>query len=142
VEKVICSDIEDVKECEDLEDKVLCTYAKKYIYPNLESYSSSPKTTFICLWNVEKGCESKSLGRDSNDDESKGKASAVVVVIVLILVGVISLIITTIIIIIIIRRLKSRKNTVSKEYEMNNLCSLSDGDSLDLRKNQLTGLNL
>jgi hypothetical protein len=62
MDKGVCSDIKNILECENLKEKLLCTHAKKFTYSNLEKYSTSPKTSFLCLWSVdEEKCESKNL---------------------------------------------------------------------------------
>jgi hypothetical protein len=55
-----CSDVEDVMECGDLKEFMLCSYATKEIYPNLIIDPSSTNSTFYCIWDVEaKFCFSK-----------------------------------------------------------------------------------
>jgi hypothetical protein len=141
IEKVLCSDIYDIKECEDFKERALCTYAKKYTYPNLETYSSSSNTTFLCLWTLDEGCKSKELGRLSKDDEGKGKISVVVIVIIIVVIT-LTLISILLIMIIIVRRLNSRRNARIKEYEMHSFNLQNDTNSHVLTNslNSLSGV--
>jgi hypothetical protein len=117
----VCSDISDIMECEDLLDRILCTYAKKHTYYNLESYSSASSTMFLCIWNVEEGeiCQSKKLGRSANSDEPK----IPLMLIIIVSVGAVTLIVIIIILIIIIKKVKSRGSNRVKEYEMSSISS-------------------
>jgi hypothetical protein len=127
----ICSDVVSITECTDFKDRVLCSYAKKYTYPYLESYSSASNTTFLCLWNVGEGCQSKGLGRSSSEEDG-GKISSVALIIIIV-VGSVVLVGVVLIMVIIMRRIKSRKNERLKEYEMQHL-----SNSLANTSNSLT----
>jgi hypothetical protein len=50
-----CSDVEDVTECANILDFMLCAYATKDIYGNLLLDSSSSSSSIYCIWDVERG---------------------------------------------------------------------------------------
>jgi ATP-dependent Zn protease len=130
MDKVVCSDIKNILECENLKEKLLCTYAKKFTYSNLEGYSTSPETSFLCLWNVEEEkCESKNLGKDKRNGNKEDKNW--IVIMIIILWGVIIIMVIILVMIMIAKRMKSRKNMNIKEYEIHNLNGQSSERSLD-----------
>jgi hypothetical protein len=119
-ERLRCSDYEDIKKCEDLRNKTLCTYARRYVYKNLEMKSSGSPTTFMCLWDVErKICKAK----ETNIEESPGKEGNIVVIIIIV-VGVCVVVATVIIIVIIVIKVKQKnnmRNSENKEFEIKDI---------------------
>jgi NADH:ubiquinone oxidoreductase subunit 3 (subunit A) len=113
--EIKCTDISDVTECEFLRDDVLCTYAKKSIYTNLETNSSSGLMTFLCIWDVEtRVCKSKEIGKVQKE---KNNNQATVIVVIIIIVVVFILAVATVIVIIVLFMMKKVKKQKNNEQE-------------------------
>jgi large-conductance mechanosensitive channel len=138
----ICSNIDDIRECEQFLYQPLCTYAKKHTYHNLESYSSISREIFLCFWNVEKEggvCESKKLSNSMN--ENNPKISTLLLIIIIIAVVVFVLIIVGVLLFIIVKKVKSRRNNNKREFEMSFISSSSSSNNLITSINDLNEIS-
>jgi hypothetical protein len=137
----VCTDIGDITECSHISDQGLCTYAKKHTYFNLENYSSSSTTSFLCLWNAEENiCQSKKLDDLINKNESTIWTWLLIVIIVVIVV--IILIIVIFVLIVGLRKMKSYLNNKERELETNNLPLSEDLKNSINNSDHISGLLL
>jgi hypothetical protein len=134
----VCSSTSLITKCGDLLDSSLCKYAKKYIYINLESSTSSSFSSFLCLWDYEEGvCESKGVGKTEELNKDKNSFQTILIIIITSTVVVLVLVIIFIIIVVIVLR-RSKSRILEKEqkttYEMT---SMSNGNLPETKKKVL-----